>query len=853
MGIPKFNKWLSKKVRITKTKGVYFDRLPNRISSLSFDLNGIIHRARQIVYGLTEETLPEYKKTLEEMKPKEIQRKVFNTVCLILADVTLKVSPSDTVLIAVDGITNMAKIKQQRGRRYNSAANEYKGQPDSCEVTPGTLFMLKLDMYMKKWLANNRHYFPANLIYSSHLDPGEGEHKIMSFFRRGKIAGEGFHSIYGLDGDLVLLSMMSPQNNILLIREDLDKLISINGLKRMLVDMAPLKLKDHVIPDFVAMMSLIGNDFIPHGHLHDSMYERIEAILDEYLKQGLPITEKTQTVRVINFNNLAFVTNHLGNIDIKRTSVEAVNQFTEPKKYHPSRFYGVSIIQQDVVGRPGVKRNVFDYSRFRSAWYNNELLVSGGVPGIKDDILATEVGIEDMSKRYIEGMAWVFRYYQTIHVESYWYYSYNHPPLMKDLAAVMKSLPPGFGHDLNDRFKVQFNLIHKPIDQLLMVIPTSNMKNNVPPAFHKVMGPSSGYTYLFPCGFRLELDGLGIDETYLATPIINMPDYKKVLHITRGFDFDFWKQQDPEFYRATKESLDNYVLLSTEARNEYNKDVAKYDKIKEDRRLQNKIVDKAKGKKKTEKVQTKPEKRVESYDINSADIRKIGDFVLVQDSTLKYGTKMRLLPYFKNLKATGFTEAVAASSSYGYGQAAAAWCCKEAGLKCTLFIAKEKRQTKMTQEAIKLGAKVNEIPGAKMAVLAKMADEYEKGNPKVAHLPIGLYSPDAMKTLVDNMRNIKNRYNLNPRRIWVVGGTGFIASSIAKAFPNAEMHVVQVGFDLWKDVMEGVKYKLYKYPGSYKEATTEPPPYEALSTYDAKVWYFAKRFGKPGDMIWNVK
>lgn len=863
MGIPKFNKWLSRKVRTSNIKGVYFDKLPKRVSSLSFDLNGIIHRARQIVYGMTEETIPGYKETLKKMKPAEIQKKVFNTVCLILADVTLKVAPAESVVITIDGITNLAKIKQQRGRRYNSASSEYADQPDSCEVTPGTLFMLKLDLYLRKWLQDNRQFFPPTLIYSSHLDPGEGEHKIMSFYRRGVIKGNGFHMVYGLDGDLILLSMMSSLENIVLIREDMSKLISINGLKKMLIDLAPFKLKESVIPDFVAMMSLIGNDFVPHGHLHDSMYERIEGMLREYFRQNLPITEKTQSVRIINFNNLVCIANQLGNIDVKQTSIEAIHQFTEPEKHYPNRFYQASIIEEDISGKVGIKRKIFDYSRFRSAWYNNELYVSGGIPGIRESIPANQAGVEDMAKKYIEGIAWVFRYYQTIHVESYWYYPYNHCPLMKDLAIVLKSASPGIGRDLNDKFKKEYKLLHGPLEQLLAVIPYSNRENNVPKVLHSVMESTSDYSYMFPRGFRCELDGLGVDETYLATPIVNMVDMNEIINITKNFKPKLWETRPSEVIRPTEDSTKSYVVLSTEMRAQLDQETYRNLKRRETENLQRRTMnnkqepvrDLRNPPRSGNKMQTR-----ETYDITVADIQKVGDFVLVQDNTLKYGTKMRLLPYFKNLKDRGITEVVGVGSTHGYGQAAAAWCCKEAGLKCTLFVNKERKRTYMTSEAIKLGAVVKEIGDissgkrARMNELTEMAENYEKGNPKVAHLPIGFFSPESLQVLSENMKNVKNSYNLNPRRIWVVGGTGFVAASLGKAFPNAEILIVEVGFPVWKDVLQGVKYKVYKYPhGAYKDAAIELPPYAALANYDAKVWYFAKRFGQPGDLIWNVK
>lgn len=864
MGIPKFNKWLSRKVRITNTQGVYFDRLPKKVSSLSFDLNGIIHRARQIVYGLTEDTLPGYRETLKTMKPREILKKVFNTVCLILSETTLMVAPSDTVVITIDGVTNMAKIKQQRGRRYNSASSEYAGQPDSCEVTPGTMFMLKLDLYLRKWLEDNRQFFPPTLIYSSHLDPGEGEHKIMSFFRQGKVKGNGFHMVYGLDGDLILLSMLSPQDNIVLIREDMSKLISINGVKKMLIDFAPIKLKETAVPDFVAMMSLIGNDFIPHGHLHDSMFERIEAMLREYHRQNLPVTEKTKSVRIINLGNLVNIANQMGNVDITQTSIEAVEQLSNSKNYHPNRFYNISITEESVVGKTNIKRKVFDYSRFRSAWYNNELYIPGGIPGISQDIPASQAEIEDMCRKYIEGIVWVFRYYQTIHVDSYWYYPYSHPPLMKDLAVILRNLPALTGVDLNNKFRQEFKLQHGPLEQLLMVIPYSNRDNNVPTFLHSLYESNSDYVHMFPRAFRLELDGLGLNESYLATPILPMFDYREIIKATSKFQLKIWQPRASELIRTNDDAMKSYINLSETKRREYeNENNRRMRNLKsnQNQNLQQRaMTTREKSKETSVQNKTIQSKEPESYDINTANIQKVDDFVLVQDSALKYGTKMRLLPYFLALKSSGITEIATVGSSHSYGQTATAWCCKEAGLKCIIFINKDRKRSYMTLESIRLGAEVMEIEPSpnekkvKMSELTKIVENYKPGDKSVSRLPTIMYPDNAMRALVENIRNIGFKYNLNPRRIWVAGGTGFIAGSLARVFPNAQILIVEVGLPVKKDFLHGVNYKTFKYPiGEYKDPTVEPPPYQSLANYDAKVWYFAKRMGHPGDMIWNVK
>lgn len=64
------------------------------------------------------------------------------------------------------------------------------------------------------------------VLYSSHSDPGEGEHKIMSFIRylctSPDYNASERHCIYGLDADLILLSLSLHDVNVILLRNIID-------------------------------------------------------------------------------------------------------------------------------------------------------------------------------------------------------------------------------------------------------------------------------------------------------------------------------------------------------------------------------------------------------------------------------------------------------------------------------------------------------------------------------------------------------------------------------------------------------------------------------------------------------
>ena len=80
---------------------------------------------------------------------------------------------------------------------------------------------LKLKSYyetlLKQNTDDNRTY---SIIYDSYLTPGEGEHKILQHLKLNtKLNNDCAIVIYGLDADLIFLSMASTIPNIYLLRE----------------------------------------------------------------------------------------------------------------------------------------------------------------------------------------------------------------------------------------------------------------------------------------------------------------------------------------------------------------------------------------------------------------------------------------------------------------------------------------------------------------------------------------------------------------------------------------------------------------------------------------------------------
>ena len=71
-------------------------------------------------------------------------------------------------------------------------------------------------------------------------------------------------------------------------------------------------------------------------------------------------------------------------------------------------------------------------------------------------------------------------------------------------------------------------------------------------------------------------------------------------------------------------------------------------------------------------------------------------------------------------------------------------------------------------------------------------------------------------------------------------------------FPTTYYQVVQVGRNIWPDLLDGIRHNVYIAPERFASVAQAPPPYPSVSTYDAKLWQFVLKYGEEGDFIWNV-
>ena len=242
------------------------------INHLFFDLNCLIHPCAR---GLTDE--------------EEIINKILNEIDKLILYTGVK----DTIYLAIDGIAPKMKMRQQRMRRHKSALERKYNKETSWNtnaISPGTIFMKSLNDSLKKHI-----YKYKNIILDDSDNRGEGEHKILHYIKNHNIKGK--ICIYGLDADLIQLSLVSHKPNIVLLRETTEYNIEnteseyvylkIDDLKKHLISSFNIQRivdEKRLLDDYIFICFLLGNDFMNHIPSLNLRYGGHDILVDTYSK-----------------------------------------------------------------------------------------------------------------------------------------------------------------------------------------------------------------------------------------------------------------------------------------------------------------------------------------------------------------------------------------------------------------------------------------------------------------------------------------------------------------------------------------------------------------------------------------
>lgn len=383
-------------------------------------------------------------------------------VCLKIDEYIKIVNPKKLVYIGFDGIAPVAKLKQQKERRYKSKFMEMlleelyedhdmeikeKNSFDKTCITPGTNFMKKLDKKIKYFFKDREKiYGNCQIIVSGSEERGEGEHKIFKKIRENK--NKEKHIIYGLDADLIILCLnhLSFSREIYLFREtpefasninvNIDNselyLMDIYELMNLILmemfDNKNLKNKEILIKDYVFLMMFMGNDFMPHFPSLNIRTFGIHMILELYKvvlgNKNLRLIEDNERICWKNLRELLekLATMELDNLK-KEYSIR--NRIAKNQKFLKTDEYKMldKEISMIPINNRDVEMYINPYNQYWENRYYSELL----------DTTRNEENLEKICMNYLEGLEWNMRYYSSGCYNWKWKYKYHYPPLFVDL------------------------------------------------------------------------------------------------------------------------------------------------------------------------------------------------------------------------------------------------------------------------------------------------------------------------------------------------------------------------------------------------------------------------------------
>jgi len=384
---------------------------------------------------------------------------IINKVILKIDEYICLIKPSTNLFVAFDGVAPVAKLDQQRERRYKSlyqnkiSRSIYKNtKPDpwnTAAITPGTIFMIKLNDKITSYYNDPKKYNIDNIIISTSSNYGEGEHKIFDFIRRfPQHHGKDTNTIiYGLDADLIMLGInhLPLCKNIYLFRETPHFIQSINSElepnKEYILDLPELaknitlnmnnnkelteEQKINRVYDYIFMCFFLGNDFMPHfpainirtGGVDKMLnaYKNVIGTTNENLTNGKKIFWKNvrKLVKFLADNEEEFIKDEMKLRD-KLSRRQLVDETPEDKY---KKFDSIPMYERSLEKHINPFNNNWKERYYKTLFH----------------IDPDEKRIGQICINYLEGLEWTMKYYTTGCADWRWSYHYSYPPLLSDL------------------------------------------------------------------------------------------------------------------------------------------------------------------------------------------------------------------------------------------------------------------------------------------------------------------------------------------------------------------------------------------------------------------------------------
>lgn len=457
------------------------------IKYLFLDYNSMIHPCAQDTLKIANEN---ENNNIDDLEDFIISK------CLVYTNYVIDTINPECVFIMIDGVAPRAKINQQRERRYKSqlikklsGSNKW----DSNKITPGTTFMKRLSDKLNIVINKTSR----KIIISDSNEPGEGEHKMMKIISNLKLLDREKIFIYGLDADLIMLSLLNKwRDNIILLRDNTfnEKLTDFQKVFTYL-DVCKLKNcigeemqsqcnnyynstqknnfnlqkgnlhktkqfnldNNNLIYDYIFLCTLLGNDFLEHipsliikeNGLNIILKCYCKCLIENYKTENY-LTNSQSYINIVFLKNLFYKLSNYEEYFFKNVWSIYKNKNNQIYKDTFSLEQNENLI---IYTNDFIKYNFKDYKRRHYNYY-----------GISNN------DIDECCKNFLDGLHWVWGYYNChSHNNWDWYYKYHGSPFIMDLYKYLDKHYTKFNCTFTSSSPLQ------PIQQLIMVLPKDSL------------------------------------------------------------------------------------------------------------------------------------------------------------------------------------------------------------------------------------------------------------------------------------------------------------------------------------------------------------------------------------------
>ena len=508
MGIPSYFSYIVKN-HIAIIKKYVPSVIP--VHNLYMDCNSIIY---DVIHSMID------KNSTNKMIISAVIEKIENYVAVI--------EPSKLVFIAFDGVAPVAKLEQQRIRRYkshfqNEMTKKVFGKEESswntAAITPGTEFMKELNAGIIEYYSSNSAsggrsrgqvggqlggqfggqvggQFGGHLddglsggsrscsyIISTSADVGEGEHKLFHHIRANPLAGVETSVVYGLDADLIMLAInhlpVSPQ--IYLFRETPEFIKSIDKSlepgESYLLDIPLLAYtiassmsetinETNRVYDYIFLCFFLGNDFMPHFPALNIRTGGIDKLLNAY-KATIGSTKASVLTdgSKIYWKNVRILVQHLATMEEDYIKNEMKGRDKREK-------YAAIAPEETPEQRYQKFESVPTYERQTEKYINP--FKEGWQSRYYTSLFKLEINDErrkQIAINYMQGLEWTMKYYTSGCPDWRWHYQHNYPPLLQDLVKFI----PVFDTEFVSPIDKSVNRPVQELVQLMYVLPRQSL------------------------------------------------------------------------------------------------------------------------------------------------------------------------------------------------------------------------------------------------------------------------------------------------------------------------------------------------------------------------------------------